>query len=329
MNLSFKLPSRRHVFQIHSPTNMLLDRDSLFPVANKPLDNVVQGRKRSCNPAQDTSKGLRHCPIGNDISNTYALKVPLDSAPELPSPSSSPVQLTTLCTDVQLLVVDHLPLVDRVCLGLTCKSMARLILLAAKLSPTEWTPFVDNPYSHLGSCLLSPRLAHGWIPKDRFRFCSWCCKIYTRSPDFWASRGMLEQPLRWSPRIPVGKHQWLLMSKKAKYKYLILRWRDEQSDDGSQAKCIPCSIPPNDKLWYEMIHCPECTANLLALTPPGRPRRHRWAWIETSCIRLVEVVSWYPMAAIELIGHVVSSLARFMTSQLQMRISKGRYILPK
>ena len=212
--------------------------------------------------------------------------------------------------------------------------MAKLILLATKLRPSKWMPFVDNPYSHLGSSCLLPRLAHGWIPKDRFRFCSWCCKIYTRSPDFWLKREMLKQPLRWSSRIPVPKHQWMLMSKKAKYNYLVRRWRDAHSEDGSRAKCVPCSGTPdptllNDKLWYEMIHCPECTASTLALTPPGRPERLLWERIESSCMGFLEALSWLPLAAIELAGHAISSVARSMISHTQLRIRKGRYILPK
>ena len=223
---------------------------------------------------------------------------------------------------------------DRVCLGLTCKDMAKLILLVTKLSPSERMSFVDPSYGDFGSSWLLPRLAHGWIPKDRFRFCSWCCKIYTRSPDFWLKREMLKQPLRWSSRIPVPKHQWMLMSKRAKYNYLIRRWRDAHSDDGSRARCVPCSRTPNsvpldDKLWYEMIHCPECTANTLALTPPGRPQILLWERVETCCMRFLEALRWFPMAAIELAGHAISSLARFAISNTKLRIRKGRYILPK
>jgi hypothetical protein len=256
------------------------------------------------------------------------MKVNLESASQSLSPSQS-VQFTTLCTDVQLLVVDHLRLVDRLCLGLTCKSMARLIILSTKLTPTNWTPFVGNPLSHQSSYDLLPRLMHGWIPKDRFRFCAWCCKIYTRSPQFWESRGMLEKPLIWSPRLSIPKHEWILMSKRSKYKWLILRWRDAQSEDGSGTRCIPCAMKPKEKLWYEMIHCPECTANTLALTPPGRPRTTRYGWIEKACMGACEAVSWYAMAAFEVVGGAVSSSARFAVSQLQLKMRKGRYILPK
>jgi hypothetical protein len=252
----------------------------------------------------------------------------LDSAPG-PRSARSAIQLTTLCTDVQLLVVDHLRLVDRLCLGLTCKSMARLILLSTKLAPAEWTPFVDNLRSHLSTYDLQPRLAHGWIPKERFRFCSWCCKIYSRSPHFWENRGMLEKPLLWSPRLPVPKYEWIVMSKKAKYKWLIRRWRDAQSEDGSGARCVPCAMPPNHKMWYEMVHCPECTANTLAFNPPGAPRTHRVGWIETTCMRACEAVSWCAMAPFEVVRGAVSCFARFAMSQLRLKMRKGRYILPK
>lgn len=262
------------------------------------------------------------------IANSRRMKVSLDTSDKTLSPSSS-VKFTTLCTEVQLIVVDHLRLVDRVCLGLTCKSMAKLVLLATALTPTEWMPFVDNPYSHLSSYDLRPRLAHGWIPKDRFRFCAWCCKIYTRSPDFWESRGMLETPLRWSSRLSVGKHVWMMMSKKAKYRYLILRWRDAKSEDGSGLKCVPCSIPSNEKLWYEMIHCPECTANTLALTPPGSPWKHRMARMETACMRALEAVSSHAIGTLEAVGGAVSRLVRYVMTPLQVRIRIGPYILPK
>lgn len=258
------------------------------------------------------------------IANGRRMKVSLDISDKTLSPSSS-VKFTTLCTEVQLIVVDHLRLVDRICLGLTCKSMAKLVLATA-LTSTKWTLFRDDPYSHLSSYDLRPRLAHGWIPKDRFRFCAWCCKIYTRSPDFWESRGMLEKPLRWSSRLSVGKHVWMMMSKKAKYRYLILRWRDAKSQDGSGLKCVPCF---NEKLWYEVIHCPECTANTLALTPPRSPWKHRMARMETACMRALEAVSSHAIGTLEAVGGAVSRFVRYVMTPLQVRIRIGPYILPK
>lgn len=256
------------------------------------------------------------------------MEIDLDHAPQ-PSSAVSSVELTTLCTDVQLVILDHLRLVDRLCLGLTCKSMAKLILLSTKLTPTDWTPFVDNLVCHQSSYDLLPRLMHGWMPKDRFRFCAWCCKIYTRSPQFWESRKMLEKPLVWSSRLSVPKHEWIMMSRKAKYRWLIQRWRDAQTEDGSGARCIPCGVRPNDKLWYEMIHCPECTATTLALTPPGRPRPRRYGCIETACMGACEAVTWCAVAAFEAIGGTVSDIARSTMSQLQIAIRKGRYVLPQ
>lgn len=262
------------------------------------------------------------------IANSYRMEIDLDNVPQ-PSFSASSVKLTTLCTDVQLIIVDHLCLVDRLCLGLTCKSMARLILLSTKLSPTDWTPFVDNLVCHQSSYDLLPRLMHGWMPKDRFGFCAWCCKIYTRSPEFWERRGMLEKPLVWSSRLSIPKLEWMMMSKKAKYKWLIQRWRDAQIEDVFCARCIPCCVRLNSNLWYEMIHCPECTANTLALTPPGRPRPRRNGWIETVCMGACEAVSLCAMAAFELVGGAVSGIARSTMSHLQMTIRKGRYVLPQ
>jgi hypothetical protein len=246
--------------------------------------------------------------------------------PPPPSRSVSSVELTTLCTDVQLVILDHLHLVDRLCLGLTCKRMARLVLLSTRLAPTDGTPFVDNPIGHQSSYDLLPRLMHGWMPKDRFRFCAWCGKIYTRSPEFWERRGMLPKPLVWSPRLSVPKHEWIVMSKKAKYRWLIQRWRDAQTEDGSGARCVPCGVKPNSKLWYEMVHCPACTATTLAHARPGRPSPLRYSWIETVCMEACEAVSWYAAAAFEAVGGAVSGLLRSAVSQLQMAVRKGRRI---
>jgi hypothetical protein len=207
--------------------------------------------------------------------------------------------------------------------------MARLILLSTKLTPTDWTPFVSNLISHQSSNDLLPRLMHGWIPKDRFRFCSWCCKIYTRSPQFWEKRGILEKPLLWSPRLLVPKHEWILMSKRAKYKWLILRWRDAQSEDGSGTRCVPCGIKPNGNLWYEMIHCPQCTASTLAFTPQERPWPRRYARAKRACMGACETIGRCTMAAFAVVGGAVSCSARFAMSQLQLKFRKGRYILPK
>jgi hypothetical protein len=218
-----------------------------------------------------------------------------------------------------------------VCLGLTCKSMARLILRVTKLSPAEWTPFIDNRYGQLCSYELLPRLAHGWIPKDRFRFCSWCCKIATRSPQYWEARCTLpDKPIRWSSHLTIPKYQWMVMSKKAKYKHLILRWRDAASDDGSGAKCVHCAVPPKPNLWYEMIHCPQCTANTLALTPPGRRRpMYIMRRIKTTCLGVFEAVRYYIMDTVELVRSATSSFLRLAMRHLQLSISKGRHILPR
>ena len=268
--------------------------------------------------------------LSNSEATADSYRMKLDLNPVTPPPlSSSSVNLNTLCTDVQLEILDHLRLVDRLCLGLTCKSMAKLILLSTKLTPANWTPLAYSRISHETAYDLFPRLMHGWVPKDRFRFCTWCGKIYTRSPQFWESRGMLAKPLVWSPRLSVRKHEWMLMSKKAKYKWLILRWRDAHSEDGSGARCVPCGIKLNDRLWYDMIHCPECTASTLAASQPGRPRPHRYGWIETACMEACETVCCCAMAAFEAVGGTASSLARSAMSQLQIRIRKGRYILPK
>jgi hypothetical protein len=197
--------------------------------------------------------------------------------------------------------------------------MARLILLATKLSPAEWMPFADNRYGQLRSYELLPRLAHGWIPKDRFRFCSWCCKIATRSPQYWEERCTPpDQPIRWSSRLTIPKHRWMVMSKKARYKHLILRWRDAASDDG----------PPKPNLWYEMIHCPQCTANTLALTPPCRRRpMYTMRRIKTTCLGVFEAVGYYTMGTVELVRSATSSFLRLAMRYLQLSISKGRHIL--
>jgi hypothetical protein len=240
----------------------------------------------------------------------------------------SPVELTTLGTDVQLAILDHLRLVDRLCLGLTCKRMARLVLLSSRLAPTDWTPFVDDPVCHQSSHDLLPRLMHGWMPKDRFRFCAWCCKIYTRSPEFRERRAVLPKSLVWSPRLPVPKHQWMVMSKKAKYRWMIRRWRDAQTDDGSGDACVTCGVKPNSKLWYEVVHCPACTATTLSHARPGGPRPLNYSWIEKICMETCEAVSWCADAAFEAVRGVVSGVLRFAVSQLQVAIRKGRCILP-
>lgn len=68
-----------------------------------------------------------------------------------------------------------------------------------------------------------------------------------------------------------------------------------------------------------MVYCPECTADILVPTPPGRPPTYRWGRFETSCMRFFEAISPFPVAVIELVGDAVASLVNGSGVQIPWR----------
>ncbi len=173
----------------------------------------------------------------------------------------------TLPVDVHLLILRHLHYVDSVCLGLTCKYLASIVSMVSTFSSAGWTSFTDRSYCFLEPRTfdLLPRLAYGWVPKDRFGWCSWCFKIRNRDENYWKAKLCDGKWLDWMPRFSFPKRTCVLISKKAQHERLIRRWRDDRPQYGLRVHCARCYTYAHLSLTCSPQHCPECAAKLLML----------------------------------------------------------------
>ncbi|KEF63268.1 uncharacterized protein A1O9_01245, partial [Exophiala aquamarina CBS 119918] len=183
----------------------------------------------------------------------------------------------------------HLHPVDRVCLALTCKTLTSHILSAPLLSPTTWTRFSDHRYAGFlpESYSLILRLAHGWIPKDKLRYCSRCHKILPRDESYFRSRMSLKKTPRWNIKVRIEKEVWDGMSKRARYAQLLNDWCHTSVEDSSILCCDICRTKAIKEtadgradgnasrlLHYPPVQCPECLEK--ELTYVWRPPRQPW-----------------------------------------------------
>lgn len=187
--------------------------------------------------------------------------LPEDTTSSLTSHAAS---LTNLPREIIHEIAWHMHPVDRVCLALTCKTLTSHILSAPLLSPTTWGPFSDTRY--LGflpeSYSLILRLAHGWVPKDKLRYCSRCHRILPRDESYFRKRMSLKKKPRWSIKVRMDKNLWDGMSKRARYAHLINDWCNTSVDDGSILCCDICRnkamASGDDRLQHPPAQCPEC-----------------------------------------------------------------------
>lgn len=140
-------------------------------------------------------------------------------------------------------ILSYLHPIDRVCVGLTCKALLSATMTAPQLSPTTWSQFTDRRYDWLlpDSHSLILRLAHGWIPKDRLRYCWKCHLILPRDESYFRRRLVARKEPRWSMALDVTRDRWAELSKKQKYDHLVDVWCHSPAEDSSLLYCDFCS----------------------------------------------------------------------------------------
>lgn len=191
----------------------------------------------------------------------------------------SPASLTDLPRELIHQIACYMHPVDRVCLALTCKSMTSHVLSAPLLSPKTWGPFSDQRYLEFlpESYSLILRLAHGWVPKDKLRYCSRCHRILPRDESYFRKRMSLKKKPRWNIKVRVDKDHWESLSKRARYAHLISDWCNTSVEDSSILCCDFCRTKAmangDEHLLHPPVQCPECLEKELTYVwkPPRKP----------------------------------------------------------
>ncbi|KIX96058.1 uncharacterized protein Z520_08313 [Fonsecaea multimorphosa CBS 102226] len=180
--------------------------------------------------------------------------------------------ITSLPPEIILEIVSRLHPVDRVCLGLTCKSLLSSTLPTLQITLSDWLSFHDRRYSFI--LPLNPnllvRLAHGWIPKDKFRYCYHCSKILPRSPEYFLERLRRKKSPRFRLGLGTTEKHWKSLSKKGKYAYLVENWCHSPEEDSSGFFCGHCYYRERDRINWP-VYCPICLEMELTWTPPRKP----------------------------------------------------------
>lgn len=214
---------------------------------------------------------------------THALQIDLHGPVEAER-SNRGAPILTLPTELHSEIISYLHPVDRVCLGLTCKSLAFSVLTSPRLRPTNWSWFSDRPHIDWvlpSSYSLILRLAHGWIPKDKLRYCWKCHKILPRDETYFRRRLGCKKKPRWSLRTGLSEEEWSGMSKKERYSHLIEMWCHADTEDSSYLYCDYCRQEiAESKHVNHLVHCPICLEKELtwAWRPPRTAQIRRWLW---------------------------------------------------
>ena len=200
--------------------------------------------------------------------------------------------LESLPYDIHNLIIAHLHPVDRVCLGLTCKTLFTSTYIHPRLTRATWIRFIPT---WVFSTLLTyerlmpewhpllPRLAHGWLDKKTWRYCWKCHRILPRIPSWFTEKGRMKmnKSPRWNVKVGMNKTCWLELSKRARYRHLIERWCTSTQEDSSMMYCDDCrrgryeselDQPPTP------VECPICLGKELTYIwkpqkGPGRARK--------------------------------------------------------
>jgi hypothetical protein len=179
---------------------------------------------------------------------TLLLKLQLDTARPIPSKTD----ITTLPYDIVLIISDNLDLTDRVCLGLTCKPLALAITCAPRL-PGRYEirgdycvngVYSPNPFPLCISMTpewytLLPRLAKGWVPKEKYKHCWKCNKIYPRDRSFYEKTLSKQKAPGWLWKLNLTEQEWRRMSLPERHEHMIARWLTD--DDLVHASLRPPS----------------------------------------------------------------------------------------
>ncbi|KAJ9605037.1 hypothetical protein H2200_010426 [Cladophialophora chaetospira] len=144
--------------------------------------------------------------------------------------------LTTLPPEILLEIASHLHPVDRICLSLTCKTLLSNTLPALRITPADWLRFHYGRYSYRipQTPNLYVRLANGWLPKDRFRYCRKCHKILPRCAEYFKQRLCKKRMPRFDHHVGntgVTQKEWKSMGKRKRYSYFVEIWCRSSEED--------------------------------------------------------------------------------------------------
>lgn len=241
-------------------------------------------------------------------SPTPAATAAIQSSPPLQRPSHTRTSITSLPPELILEIVSYLHPVDRICLGLTSKSLLRSTLPTLRITPFDWIRFHDRRYSYILPQMpaLYVRLAHGWVPKDKFRYCNRCYKILPRNPEYFKLRLCKKRTPRYhsgAVGASVSEKQWRGMSKKARYAHLVDDWCHSPREDSSLFFCVHC-LQRDHRNWASCsVHCPLCLERDLTWKPPRKPwfRKFVWKWCKNLSLPFELLVCWLLLSVVWLV----------------------------
>lgn len=219
--------------------------------------------------------------------------------------SRAKLSLESLPYDIHHLIIEYLHPVDRLCLGLTCKTLLVSTHVHPRLTRATWIRFIPTwVYSTLLSyeCLMPewypvlPRLAHGWLDKKVWRYCWKCHRILPRVASWFREKGRMkmDKAPRWSVKVGIPKAKWLKLGKRARYTHLIDTWCMSAQEDSSVMYCDDCRhghYQPGPDPLSTPVECPICLEKELTYTwnPQrgyGRAKQTAHEVVRWSCIFL-------------------------------------------
>ncbi|KAJ9652017.1 hypothetical protein H2198_008718 [Neophaeococcomyces mojaviensis] len=149
--------------------------------------------------------------------------------------------IANLPPELQYHILSYLPAVDRVCLAITCKSLATSASSSSHFKADAWTPWLFIPEAYYPSRYqLIQRLAHGWIDKSRLRYCWKCQKILPRDKEwFWGRLERKKWP-RWEVKVGMPREKWRRLGKKRRFEHIVKMWCEAEWEDSSLFSCKDC-----------------------------------------------------------------------------------------
>lgn len=145
--------------------------------------------------------------------------------------------ITTLPYDIVSTITDNLDLTDRVCLGLTCKSIALAVTCVPRIPITNklqggyrvnGVPRPDLQPLYISMVpewyTLLPRLGKGWVPRSRYKHCWKCNKIYPRDSRFYETKLCKDKATGWLWKLNLTERKWQRMPTRARHEHMISRW---------------------------------------------------------------------------------------------------------
>jgi len=182
--------------------------------------------------------------------------------------SAAPTTATTELSHLQALpvelqwnIINQLSAIDRLCLALTCKVLAKLTIgcCGQHYSIREVVYRTD----------LLPRLARGWIDQHKYRYCGQCQRILPMDFDFFRHR-LEEFP------SPETRHQDPIA---ICYDGALRRWCE--SDNPGSQKCTVRDILLYRSCCARIRECPSCFYHRLRSSGMGLGRVYillRWSY---------------------------------------------------